>query len=413
MRNLAAAFVLFLLMWAAGSCAPAQNARNESIHTAETPQLAELDELNRRFSIEYANLLTSSMWSLTHNYRDKAEVDEIMKLTQSFIAAISGRDTAKLDENGGVKGFKDKFAKYLNSEDDAVSGFAAVVLGIAGDASYAPRIAALLDKKDKSMTEEFSYPPVTFRGRAAVALGLLGAKEYKSKIAALLKSKNQFDRQGAITAFGYLGAKEYVKEVANLLTSREIASADDDSPVYFLIQNDLANDYKKELLAAALDGSGREKATAALYALARLDAVEYAADVATLLGERFRKGDAAKVLALMNAVAYADKIALLLSDENSLARKDAALALGILKSKKHAAKIAGLLTAEEDFVRYYAAVALVLMEASEYYKEALPIIEKTHRAGAYLNDGDFHPLVAEKSNRIKQTFKTLSEKAKS
>ncbi|MBK7707613.1 MAG: hypothetical protein IPJ30_18155 [Acidobacteria bacterium] len=71
------------------------------------------------------------------------------------------------------------------------------------------------------------------------------------------------------------------------------------------------------------------------------------------------------------------------------------------------------MTATEGFLAYYAAISLVLMEAREYYREAIPIIEKTHKSGAYLVESDFHPIVSEKSRRLDAAFRELLEKAKS
>jgi HEAT repeat protein len=346
------------------------------------------------------------MWSLTHTYRSKEELDEVMKSLQAFLSAINAK------ESDGVKTGKESFAKYLSSKDDTIKGFAALVLGITGDTAYAPSIARMLDVEDESLANEFAYPPVTFRGQAAIALSIIGTREYTPKIVKMLKSKNQYDRRGAITALGYLGAKEYAKEVVSILTDKRLKTDDDPSPIYFLNQNGIANNYKKEFVDVISDEFRSETAKAALYELVALGAKEYAPDIAKLLDRRFRKGDAAKALALLNASEYEDRIALLLSDENSLVRKDSALALGILRSKKHAPNLARLLNSEEDFVRYYAAISLVVIGASEYYKEAIPIIEETHKQGAYLNEGDFHPIVAEKAKQLIDNFKELLRNAK-
>jgi len=405
-------FVLFITSCSSQERKSLDQSNTTQPNSAQQPG-TELEDLKQRFSVKYAGVLTSSVWTLTHDYKSKTEVDEVLKYLQKFLTALETNDEAKVQEIGGVKGFKDKFLNFLKSEDGTVKGFAAIVLGITGDVNYAPPIAALVEERDKSFTEAFTYPPVTYRGRAATALGLLGAKEYLPKIVLLLKSRNDYDRSGAISALTYLGAKEYAKDVVALLTNKDFQIVDDVSPVYFLIETGTAKDYKKELVEIMLNRFGSETSKAATYAFVRLESKENAKDIAKLLSVEFRKGDAAKALALLDAKEYSDEIALLLNDESSLVRKDAALALGILKAKNHSGKIAELLTAKEDFVRYYAAVSLVLLEAKDYYKEALPIIEKTHQSGAYLNDGDFHPLVLDKSRQINTTFKQLLEQAKS
>ena len=373
----------------------------------------QLEDLRHRFSVKYGGVLFSNLWSLTHNYESKTEVDEVLKYFEKFLAALESRNEAKFREIGGVKVFKEKFSGFLKSDDDAVKGFAATMLGITGDAGYAPAIAALMEERDKSSSESNISPTVVYRGRAAMALGILGAKEYTAKIALLLKSRNNYDRTGAISALNYLDAKEYTKEIVALLVNKDFAVYDDVSPIYFLIATGTAKDYKKELVEVMLGEFGIETVKTATYAFVKLESKENAKDIAKLLSREFRKGYAAKALALLDAKEYSDEIELLLNDEDSLVRKDAALALGVLKAKNHSNKLASLLKDESESVRYYAAVSLILMEAKEHYKEAIPIIEKFHQSDARLNDGDFHALVLDKSRRIKVDFKQLLEKAKS
>lgn len=398
-------FALFLTS-SSGQESKSPNQLN-SIEQNET----QLEDLKQRFSVKYAGVLSSSIWTLTHDYKSKTEVDSVLKYLRKFFTALQANDQAKLQEMGGVKGFKDKFLEFLKSEDENIKGFAAIILGITGDINYAPQIAALINERDKSFTDRDTYPLVTYRGQAATALGIMGAKKYTPKIALLLKSQNNYDRSGAISALSYLDAKEYSKDVVALLTNKNIYHIGNVSPIYFLIETGTAKDYKKELIEVMLNELSSEIAEAAVYALVSLESKENARDIAKLLNREFRKGNAAKALALLDAKEYSNHIASLLNDENSLVRKDAALALGILKAKNHSSKVAELLKAKEDFVRYYAAVSLVLMQANEYYKEAIPIIEKSHQSGAYLNDGDFHPLVQDRSRQINAQFKQLLEQA--
>ncbi len=373
----------------------------------------QIEDLKQRFSVKHAGILSSSMWALIHNYESKTEVDSVMSYLQEFFKALESDDEAALQELGGVKGFKDRFVEFLKSEDGTVKGFAAILLGIAGDVDYAPPIAALLDVRDISFTEPFTYPALTYRGRAAMALGILGAKEYTPKIALLLRSRNDYDRSGAISGLTYLGAKWYANDVAALLTNKDVQHVGDVSPIYFLVETGTAKDYKKELVDVMLGKLGSEVSEAAIYAFVRLDSKENVKDIAKLLGDRFRKGDAAKALALLAAQEYINVIASLLKDESSLVRGDAALALGILRAKQHSSEVAGFLQSKEDFVRYYSAVALIMMEAKEFYKEAIRVIEESHQAGKYLNEGDFHPLVPDEFRRINADFKRLLEQAKS
>jgi len=360
---------------------------------------------------EHINILQGAMWTVTHDYADFKHMQEVLKSFQTYFEAVAKYekgDNSSLAQMGGIKSFKDKLSLWLSDDDQAIRAFAAVILGISGDKAYAPQVANLLKERKYKDDDLIFYD----RGRAATALGLMGAKEFLPEIALLLQSKNEHDRSGAITALGYFDAKEYAKEVAGLLTNKEFQFADDSSPIYFLIETGAAKDYKKELVQVMLGEFRSETREAAMYALVHLDARENAQDIAKLFNDKFKKGDAAKALALLGAKEYSDEIALMLKDENSLVRIDAALALGILKAKKYSGEVAKLLKDKESFVENHAAVSLILMEATDYYKDVIPIVEKPFSRKAYLTDSAFHPLVLEKSNQVTDNLKKLFENAK-
>jgi len=362
--------------------------------------------LRKRFTEEHAGYISGSLWGLTHGAESKNEMEETLNLLQVLGTAMEKNDPSFLNEIGGIKGFKESFLKLMKSSDDIISGFAATVLAISGDLSYAPQIAAIVEKRDKSFTDESVYPPVTARGRAATALGLLGAKKYTKNIVQLLQSKNRYDRAGAAIALGYLGAKEHAQDVVNLLWNEDFRARDDDTPIYSLMKMGVAENYKKEIAQTLGDRFSTDVSKTAAYALAHLRAKEYAKDIAKLLAEKYKKGDAAKALAIMGAKEYAGDIALMLNDESSLNQKDALLALGVLKAKEYAPEVAKLLKAK-DFVRLFAAISLVLMEASVYAKDVVPIIKETPQSGAnfFLDASEFHPLVKEEALELNNRFK--------
>lgn len=360
---------------------------------------------------EHINILQGAMWTLTHDYKDFNHMQEVLKSFQAYIDAVGKYekgDGSPLAQMGGIKSFKDKLSFWLSDDDQSIRAFAALILGISGDKTYAPQIANLLKERKDKGNDLVVYD----RGRAATALGLMGAKEFLPEIVLLLQSKNQYDRSGAVTALGYLGAKEYAKEVVALLTKKEFQTDDDASPIFFLAETGTAKDYKKELVQVMLGKFRSETSEAAMYALVRLEAEETAKDIAKLFSDQFKKGDAAKALALLGAKEYAGEIALLLKDENSLVRTDAAIALGVLKAKKYSGEVAKLLEDKESFVKNYAAASLILMEATDYYKVVVPILEKPFSDGAYLTDSAFHPLVVEKSNQVTDNLKKIFESAK-
>lgn len=364
------------------------------------------EKLRKRFTEEYVGYLYSGIWPLTHSDDSRSEVEESLKLLQVLINALGRNDPALLNEIGGVKGFKERFLRLMRSGGDTVSGFAATVLAISGDSSYAPQIAALLEKKDASSADEFAYPVVTVRGRAARALGILGAKEYAPRIVPLLQSKNEYDRAGAATALGLLGAKEYAQDVVKMLSNRDFIIRED-SAIYSLMLMGAAAEYKKEI-AQVLGEIETERSKTAAYALARLRAKEYAKDIARLLKDPLRKGYAAKALAIMGAKEYAGEIALMLNDNNELNQADALLALGVMNAKEYIPQVAKRLKpkSEKDFVSTYAAMSLVLMDAGEYAKDILPLLKRAGQADAFLDVGSFNPIVEDDVDEINNRFKT-------
>lgn len=368
----------------------------------------ELRNLYLNLNGKYLNYLSSNMWTLTHAYESKKEVDAVMKYLVDFFAAVDSDNFTKVNELGGAKGFKNKFAEFMKSNDDAVKGFSAIVLGMAGDHDYAPKILKLVNERDVSFTEEFSAKPPFNRGRACVALGLLKAGEYKPDIAKLLRSKNNYDVSGAILALGELNATEYTKEIVGLLTSKQLRLGDGESPIQFLLDTNQAQNYKKELVSTMLDSFDIETSESAAYALVAIDAKETSKDVAKLLRIEFRKGVAAKVLALLGAKQYAPQIALLLNDKNSLVRADAVTSLGILEATQYAPRIAKLITDDEkDFVSIHAAEAILLIGARPYFSKARREIGFKIDKRPYPMAVEFHPFVEAKVEAVRRKLEEI------
>jgi HEAT repeat protein len=389
-----------------------QNIPQTSSKSTEQKQSPEIISFLERFKKpEHLNLLQSALWTVTHDYTDRKHMQKVLEIFQNYIEAIGkyeAGDPVPLEKIGGVKALKEQLAIWLKDEDQAIRAFAAVIIGISGDKSYAPQLANLLKKEDHKDHPLSIYD----RSRAATALGMIGAKKYMSDVVPLLKSKNQYDRAGAITALEYFGAKEYSKEIADLLINKDFQFDDEPSPVFFLVETRTAQNHKRELVQTMLGEFRSETRKAAMYALVNLDSKENAKDIAMLLNDEFKKGDAAKALALLDANEYTNQIAAMLKDESSLRRADAALALGVLRAKKYASDVAKLLKDKESFVSNYAAVSLLLMEATEYYKMAIPLVEEPFSKGAYLTDSSFHPLVAEKTRQVTANLKKSFEQAK-
>jgi HEAT repeat protein len=400
MRLRPLACVALLLPIFATAVANAQNStRNEPDQNKEWAQL--VHRYNEPSSV---NLMSSGTWTLIHAAESKAEVKGLLDLLTHLSDPIPTQDQSFVNELGGARGFKEKLAVFLTSKDDVVAGFAATMLGIAGDIAYAPAIAKLLDKTDPPDESERSSEIIS-RGRAAVALSLLGAKEYVPKLVAMLQSSNMYDRSGAALALGQLHATEHAKEVAAILSRKELRFDHDASPIYALVEMGVATEHAGEIAKVLQDEFAGEKATAAGYALAKIGAKQYAKDVAKLLGEEYRKGEAAKALAIMGANEYEDEIAKMLSDKSSLNRDDALLALGVLNSTKYVSNVAVHLKDPEGFVKHFAATSLVLLGAEQYADEIIPLVENAYQQDLYLTADEFDPLVEEQLVGIRLRFK--------
>lgn len=364
----------------------------------------EWSQLVKRFSDKrLVNFVASGMWTLTHAGESKEEIKEIVELFK-LLDTSDKQNSSFANNNERAKSFKDKFAGFLDSKDDIVAGFAATMLGIAGDLRYAPAIAKLLDKKDPPDDPNKFTPQVSSRGRAAVALSLMGSREYIPKRVLMLKSSNSYDRTGAASALGELRAKEHAREVADILNKEEFAYLDEGNPIYALIEMGVGEQYVAEIAKTLRSDFSSEVTEAAAYAMAKLGAKQYAADIATLLRKEYRKGHAAKALAIMGAQEYSDEIALMLKDENGLVRSDALLALGILGAKKYVTQVAVHLKDREGYVQHFAAESLVLLEADRYASQIIPLVENGYRAGLYLDTGDFNPLVEEELIQLRKRF---------
>lgn len=397
--------ILIVLLIIFSSTAPAlgnqQDIQRSTSGPSEVTQTSQenSDYLKQRFT-KYSDFLSGNAWALIHTSGSPNEVKQSLDLIKSIGVAVAGSDPAALKSFDGPAGFKNQLLKLMKSDDDAVAAFAVGLLAVIGDLNYASQIADLLGKKGDRTSDDH---PVTIRGRAATALGLLGARQYTERIVPLLWSKNDYDRSGAAMALGYLKATEHAEEVVDLLLSPELR-ADDVTPIHALIEMGVAANYKKEIAQGLADMSS-ERSKAAAYALAHLRAREFAGDIAKLLDAKYKKGDAAKALALMGAKEYSKQIALMLNDDGPLDRMDAAFALGILGAKQYAPAVARLLNDKADFVRFYAAVSLVLMEAKGYATRVVPLIDKAQKSGVHINPGDFHELVKEEGIEVNTRFK--------
>jgi HEAT repeat protein len=158
-----------------------------------------------------SELALGAMWTASHSDVSPERWEAAFQPAYMFMEAIEKGDPSSRDPKS-IKAFKDRLSGLLKDEDQAIRAFAALVLGVCGDKSYANQVAVLL--KPRRATGDF--PPYD-RGRAAMALGLLGAKEHALELVDLLQSPNTFDRSGAAFGLGAMRATEHMAAVARLL----------------------------------------------------------------------------------------------------------------------------------------------------------------------------------------------------
>lgn len=176
----------------------------------------DVDEFLKRWKDKrLKDIVDNATWTLEHDYSDLKHVERVSETIQRFFEAIEryqrGNRSA-LNRIGGIKTFKSRLVEWLSDNEQAVRTFAAVMLGVFGDRTYAPQLANLMTRK-RSEDEDVIYD----RGGAALALGLVGAREYIPNLVSLLSSANENDRAGAAYGLGWLSARDQAKDVAKLL----------------------------------------------------------------------------------------------------------------------------------------------------------------------------------------------------
>ena len=411
MPRLSAILLILFLFGVCTHAAPKSQKRLKRTTVNSRAETEQWEEMKKRFAPHQSHL-SSSLWGLIHGYRSKKELDKAMNLLQVMLDAMAKNNPSRLRRIGGVQGFMNRFLEIMRSQrDDVVAGFAAKVLAVFGGNRYAADIAEILKGRDKSWTDEDTYPAPTVRGQAAIALSIIEAKQYKEDIAALLRSMNRYDRAPAVYALSTMKATEYAGEIVSLLSKQGFSFRMDQSPIHALIDLGVGQRYKKEIAQALDEDFSPEVQEAAVYALAHLGAVEYGPEIAKMLDHRYRRGDAAKGLAILGAREYVSKIAVMLEDENApLDQKAALLALGILEANEYAPKAAQLMS-KKSFFSTDAAKSLILMGANDYLKEAA-----THftlpKSEEYIDVGDLHPLVEEEARETHKKFLTKLKQLK-
>ncbi len=114
--------------------ASGQTVRPKTSQQSVGKQSQEVDEFIKRFGVqEHRNLLDGALWTLTHDYSEFKQMEEVLKTFQSYFEALSKYeqgDSSSIEKIGGIKAFKNKLAEWLKDDDQSIRAFAAVVLGI-------------------------------------------------------------------------------------------------------------------------------------------------------------------------------------------------------------------------------------------------------------------------------------------
>lgn len=220
-----------ILLICSASCANSQdvtinNADKSLENVTEQPYLF----LIRMQKKEHVNLMQSSMWTLTHDYKDKENVDIVLSSFTEFMKSIEkyGKDKSNQDElKKEYNKFKNKMLAWLEYDDQAVRAFAATLIGISGDKTLSKKLLNLLNGRMLNENELVIYD----RRQAAIAMGLLDAKEYSSELVKLLSSPNDQDRIGGLYGLGFLKAKNHISDIEKLLkdTDEDVREAAEES----------------------------------------------------------------------------------------------------------------------------------------------------------------------------------------
>jgi HEAT repeat protein len=401
---------------------------------SEADQIKRIGSRLDRFAPEMINSISFTMLHCAGN----EAIDTFMKAIGSpdehgkgFKFAVAVRDA------GGLAKYRSRVIGLLSSKDVTVRGYGAQWLGLVGDDSCKEELMKLLKakpaapKKRKSGTELDESALVSDalagfdRQMAATALGMLQAKECVDDLVTLLQEPNARVRAGGAMALAMLKAKEHSAAIAKMLDYEGgfDPRADEAKTAAILALVDFEAKQHAPAIAKMMSkgvGPFDDAEEMALFALVALEAKEQTKDIAALLKDDFKCGEAAVALALMGETDYAASISELLKkkDDTRYVRGKAAMALGILRAEKYAADIADVLKDSTDSERTTVAWALVLLENKEHAAKAVDAIGPEGMATFF---SDWVPqrgsmIVAGQLNKVgkraEKAFRTLQEEVK-
>ena len=359
---------------------------------ATESEAEQIKRIGSRLDKMAPEMINSISFTMLHCAGNEA-IDTFMKAIGSPDEHGKGfKFAVAVREAGGLAKYRRRVVGLLSSKDITVRGYGAQWLGFVGDDSCKEELVKLLKAKPtaakKPKNGELDESALISdalagfdRQMAATALGTLQAKECVNDLVALLQDPNARVRAGGAMAPAMLKAKEHSDAIVKLLDYEGGFDPRADEAKMAAILALVALEAKQHAPAIAKmmskgDGPFGDAEEMALFALVALDAKEQVKDMAAMLKDDFRCGEAALALALMSATDYAAAISELLKkkDDTRYVRGRAAMALGILRAEKHAADIADLMKNSKDSERTMAAWALILLENKEHAAEAIDAI---------------------------------------
>ena len=237
-----------------------------SVYPSNSTQLnaqerQEWEQLIQRFSEPRSvRMLSKQLWGQIHG--GGLQIGEEMRNLLALLDPHDGRRPAI-----NTKEFKNRIAAYLNSDNDDEAVFAATLLSVAGDLSFAPQIAKLLDK----------------HASVAFALSFMQAKDYVPRVALMLKSESDYERVWALKALGEFQAKEYAKDVAKLLDNETLRT---DALLTLGIMR--AKEYQQQVARYLRDGD-EDVRECAVITLVLMDADRYANMIIPVVQRLYRE----------------------------------------------------------------------------------------------------------------------------
>src|SRR6185295_5719364 len=129
MKSLTLVLLVILTTSVLHAAAQTSNTKPAVVNAESTDERKAWNDLKQRFTT-HSNFISGNLWALIHTYESRTEMEQSLKLFEAIGLALTSDNPASLKKFDGPQGFKSQLLKFMNSREDTVSGFAAVVLAI-------------------------------------------------------------------------------------------------------------------------------------------------------------------------------------------------------------------------------------------------------------------------------------------